>query len=295
MRTVTLRAPRVSVGPAAALLVALLVADTLIRCSSPVRSPASLATGPATVIPLPTNLPAAIPYEDAMRLFEYDRSVPFDVREEGVTDYNGAAVHAITYTRASGERAAANLVLPEGAGPFGALIYLPGGGGGDREYLYEAADLSRRGIVSLLIDHPELLDLLGSLPEVDPHRLGLVGGSYGAVRGVTFAGIEGSRLKIAVLMSTPPSYDVAAMAPFDPIVWAPHVSPCALYIQEGTQDVWFTHEEAESLIAAAKEPKRLVWYEANHGLNEQASADRFGWLVEALGSPGAADRPSTSP
>jgi hypothetical protein len=36
--------------------------------------------------------------------------------------------------------------------------------------------------------------------------------------------------------------------------------------------------------AAAREPKRLVWYEANHGLNDQATADFHAWLVAPLGS-----------
>ena len=73
------------------------------------------------------------------------------------------------------------------------------------------------------------------------------------------------------------------MAPFDPIAWVPYVSPCALYIQEGTQDTWFDHADGESLIAAAREPKKLVWYDAGHGLNNQAYNDYMGWLIAALG------------
>ena len=39
------------------------------------------ATG---VIPLPTELPISIDYEDAMRLFDYDRARPFDIVEKSV-------------------------------------------------------------------------------------------------------------------------------------------------------------------------------------------------------------------
>jgi len=73
-------------------------------------------------------------------------------------------------------------------------------------------------------------------------------------------------------------------------VWVPYVSPAALYVQEGSQDPWFTREEAEALIAAAREPKHLVWYEAGHNLDDQSYRDRLDWLAEALGSdwkPGA--------
>jgi hypothetical protein len=96
------------------------------------------------------------------------------------------------------------------------------------------------------------------------------------------AGIEGRRLKIAVLASTPASYKLPYMDRFDPIAWAPFVSPAAFCLQEGTQDTWFTHDEAESLIAAAREPKKPVWYEAGHGLNQASYDDRVGWLEKTL-------------
>jgi len=76
-------------------------------------------------------------------------------------------------------------------------------------------------------------------------------------------------------------------------VWVPYVSPAALYVQEGSQDPWFTREEAEALIAAAREPKHLVWYEAGHNLDDQSYRDRLDWLAETLGSdwkPGARRR-----
>ncbi len=264
------------------------------------------SAGPS-VIPLPTELPESISYDQAMRLFEYDGSRPFDLVETSVSEQSGVTIHDITYLQASGSRTQAFLVVPHGSGPFGGVMYLHGALGASSNFLQEAIDLAQHGLVSLLITAPEYiaqpvtaeeavneiafemrelrrsLDLLASRPEVDPRRLGFVGFSYGAMRGGTFAGIEGGRLSIAVLMSTPPSYHVAYMAPFDPIVWAPHVSPAALYVQEGTQDTWFTHDEAESLVAAAHQPKQLVWYQANHALNQDAYDDRVGWLERTLG------------
>ncbi len=271
------------------------------------RSPAASPTPPA-VIPLPTTLPAQISYDQAMRLFEYDRSRPFGVVERSSDEQDGATVHDLTYTTAAGSRAQAYLVVPGGSGPFGGAMYLHGAGGSSSSFLTEAIALTRHGVVSLLITQPEWksapasdaeavneivfemrelqrsLDLLAAQPIVDPGRLGFVGFSFGAVRGGTYAGVDARRLRITILASTPSSYDAPAMAPFDPIVWAPHVAPAALYLQEGTQDPWFTRAEAESYIAAAGQPKELVWYEANHGLNALALTDRLEWLGGMIGS-----------
>ena len=291
---------------AAALVLAACAAD---GCSGHASGSAVAGSAAAsgTAIPLPTKLPAKLSYASAMRLFEYDHSLLFDYRAGRSTMDGVATLQEFSYLDMSGKRRLAILVLPPGTGPYGAALYLPGGASNRTEFTYDAVELAKHGIASLLVDYPELypmpatdeeavteiifemrefsrlVDWLAARPEIDPHRLGLAGVSFGAVRAATFAGIESGKLKIAVLMSTPPSYNYPAMAPFDPIVWVPHVSPCALYIQEGTQDGWFTKAEAESLIAAAKEPKRLVWYNANHGLNAQAYNDYVGWMVAALG------------
>ncbi len=295
--------PRV---PAVVVGAAVVVATAFGGCSGPMSSPQ--APSP-TVIALPTQLPDRISYADAMALFAYDRARPFDVRELSVTIELGALVHYITYLTAVGTRTQAYFVTPYGEGPFGAVMYLHGAFSGSSQFLVEACDLARRGVASLLVTQPELdaepmtdsaaineivyemrelersLDLLAGQPVVNPKRLGFVGFSYGAVRGATFAGIEGGRLRIAVLMSTPPSYDAPAMASFDPIVWVPRVSPASLFIQLGKQDTWFTHDAGESLTAAAREPKELVWYDAGHGLDSNAYDDRLAWLTSALGRP----------
>ena len=239
--------------------------------------------GSAAVIPIPTALPSEITHDQAMRLFQYHRSRPFDIKETAADALDGATVHDITYVGAAGTRYQPNLVLPTGPGPFGGVMYLHGAGRSSSDFLSEATALARRGVAPLLITQPEAqevpddgnaavteivyemremgraMDLLASRPEVDPSRLGFVGFSFGAVGGATFAGFQSGRLRIAVLASTPPSYDTPAMVPFDPIVWVSHVSPAALSIQEGKLDTWFTQDEGEALIGAAREPKRLAW------------------------------------
>lgn len=263
-----------------------------------------------TAIPLGTTLPVNLSHDDVMRLLEYDHSISMDYREEVVSIDGTAILHRFNYRDMVGKRDRGTLVIPQGSGPFGAVMFLAGGTNGKAEYLPDAVELSKHGIASLLLDYPELypvpvtdaeavsdtifemrefrrlFDWLANRPEVDSNRLGLVGVSYGAVRAGMFAGVEGGRLRLAVLNSTPESYHYPAMAAFDPITWAPYVSPCALYVQEGTRDTWFTRSDAESLIAAAREPKRLLWYDADHGLNDQAYNDYMGWVTEALGKAG---------
>ena len=41
-------------------------------------------------------------------------------------------------------------------------------------------------------------------------------------------------------------------------------------------------ERANASIAATSEPKKVIWYEAGHGLNDQAVKDRMIWLKQQL-------------
>jgi dienelactone hydrolase len=296
--------------PPRALALLLVSVGALSGCSGCSSSPAGgNGGGNATIITLPTQLPDEISYNQAMVLFGFDHSRPYDVQERSVTIQSGALVHDISYLGVAGKRSQAYLVMPYGKGPFGAVMYLHGAFSGSSQFLTEACDLANRGVASLLITQPEQdpqpmtdsaavneivyemremqrsLDLLAAQPDVDPHRLGFVGFSFGAVRGATFAGIEGNRLRVAILMSTPPSYNAPAMVSFDPIVWVPRIAPASLFIQLGTQDSWFTKADGESLITAANEPKELVWYDTGHGLGAKACDDRIAWLTRLLGRP----------
>jgi dienelactone hydrolase len=253
--------------------------------------------------------PSTVPsrYDEIMALVAYDHSKPFDEIEASARQGADSTIHDVSYSGLEDDRWRAYLVIPDGTGPFPAVMYLHGGFGDPTNFLAEAERLAAHGVAALLLTQPEKikvpitdaevqaeivfemrelqrsLDYLASRPEIDPSRLGFFGFSFGAIRGVTFSGIAGARLKVAVIASTPPTYNIPALADFDPIVWAPRISPAAFYLQEGTQDTWFTHAEAESLIAAAREPKKLTWYNEHHGLNERAVDDRIGWMSAALG------------
>ena len=74
-----------------------------------------------------------------------------------------------------------------------------------------------------------------------------------------------------------------AMAPIEPIRFIPHASPTALLLQNGRTDNLVPAADAQALHAAAPEPKTIRWYDAGHGLNQQAVWDRHDWLQEEIG------------
>ena len=73
------------------------------------------------------------------------------------------------------------------------------------------------------------------------------------------------------------------MAPIEPIRFIPHASPTALLLQSGRSDTLVPVADAQALQAAAPEPRTMLWYDAGHGLNQQAAFDRLEWLHQEIG------------
>jgi dienelactone hydrolase len=163
-------------------------------------------------------------------LYDYDLSAPFDVQEVKSEEKDGATVHDLSYAGPNA-RITAFLVVPDGEGPFPAVLFMPGAPGARFTFYSEAIALANRGIVSLLPDPPYArppiqdvvefkpsdkdgivqeivemrrgIDFLLSRGEVDPSRLGYVGFSWGASLGADFAAVE-RRVGSFVLMSAIP-------------------------------------------------------------------------------------------
>ena len=178
---------------------------------------------------------------DLLVHFAYDQNAAIDVQEVGVEYRGTVAVHDITYASPKGGRVPAYLVVPQGKGPFAAVIwghwYMPGSEFLNRkEFLVEAVALAPSGVVSLLTDGPiarpghvedrtplneqqvtDLVqqivdmrrgaDLLLARPDVDRKRLAYVGHSYDAEVGAFLSGID-KRFKVFVLMAGPLSDEV---------------------------------------------------------------------------------------
>ncbi len=166
--------------------------------------------------------------------FDYDFGAPLDLQELGVEHRGGVAIHDISYASPKGGRVPAYLVVPEGRGPFAAVIwghwYWSNSPLRNRkEFLDEALALAPSGVVSLLTDGPiarpghvadknplsqaqvaDLIqqvvdsrrgaDLLLARSDVDRHRLAYVGHSYNAAVGGILSGAD-KRFKAFVLMA----------------------------------------------------------------------------------------------
>ena len=159
--------------------------------------------------------------------------------------------------------------------------------------------------VQLIKDLQRAVDVLRARPNVDDERIAYLGVSYGGAMGALFVGIE-RRLKAAVLVvgdgglvshfTGPEDFDFMAglscatrvnwfraMVPVEPIRFIAHAPPTRLLLQNGQTDNLVPSADAQLLHAAAPEPRKIQWYVAGHGLNQQASFDRLDWLHAEIG------------
>ena len=159
--------------------------------------------------------------------------------------------------------------------------------------------------IQLIKDLQRAVDVLRARPNVDAERIAYLGISYGGAMGALFVGIE-RRIKAAALVvgdgglvshfTGPEDVDfmaslscatraewLRAMTPIEPIRFIAHASPTALLLQSGRSDNLVPAADAEALHAAAPDPKTIRWYDAGHGLNQQALLDRHDWLHQTIG------------
>ena len=143
------------------------------------------------------------------------------------------------------------------------------------------------------------MEYLLAQPGVDPARFAYVGHDFGGMYGV-LAGSLDQRPKYYVIMAATPRFPdwylylpklegeareafILQMSEIDPLSQVSRLSPASIYFQFGMNDPHVPRERAEEFFAAADEPKALHWYEAGHGLNEDATRDRKIWLRAKLG------------
>jgi fermentation-respiration switch protein FrsA (DUF1100 family) len=75
---------------------------------------------------------------------------------------------------------------------------------------------------------------------------------------------------------------VAKLKPMDAVEHLAKATPAPVLLQFGSADEHVSKDRADASIAATSEPKKVIWYEAGHGLNKQAVTDRMIWLSEQL-------------
>lgn len=167
--------------------------------------------------------------------FVYNASARLDVQEISVEKRGDVAIHDITYASPGG-RVPAYLVVPKGEGKFAAILWghwlMPHSPTASRkEFLDEAVALAPAGVVSLLIDAPQVrpgfvlehaplgpqgaaligeqvidlrrgVDLLLSRQDVDQKRIAYVGHSWDARAGAILDATD-KRLSAFVFMGAP--------------------------------------------------------------------------------------------
>jgi len=143
------------------------------------------------------------------------------------------------------------------------------------------------------------MDLLLSQPDVDSRRLAYVGHDFGGMYGV-LAGSLDQRPAYYVLMASTPRFPdwylylpklegearetfIRQMSEIDPVTHISNLSPADVFFQFATDDFHVPKERAEEFFTAAKSPKEMKWYEAGHGLNQNAAHARKAWLKQKLG------------
>ena len=143
------------------------------------------------------------------------------------------------------------------------------------------------------------MDLLLSQSGAVAERFAYVGHDFGAMYGVLAGSID-LRPTCYVLMAGTSRFSdwflyypqlegddreafIQQMAPLDPIECVATLSPAPILFQFGSDDLHVPIERANAFTKASGNPKVDMRYDAGHGLNAQAQADRMAWLSEQLG------------
>lgn len=186
------------------------------------------------------------------------------------------------------------------------MINAPFSRPGREHYPFTFTERDRDEQIQLIVDLRRGVDLLLARRDVDPKRLGYLGISYGGAIGGLFAGVE-KRLKAYALvvgdgglvshftgpddaygeLQQMPAEQAqrwkAWMEPIEPIRWVGRAAPAHLLFQNGRRDEFVPPSDAKAYQEAGSEPKKILWYDAGHGLNKDAVRDRHEWLAGELG------------
>lgn len=170
----------------------------------------------------------------------------------------------------------------------------------DRDFfLKRTQEDDMRNSLEEVVNIRQAMDLLLSQPGIDATRFAYVGHDFGGMYGVLAGSLDQRPTHYVVMAATPRFSDwylysprlegearetfIREMSEIDPITHIPTLSPAEVLFQFATDDFHVPQARAEEFFAAAKPPKLMQWYEAKHGLNQDATNDRKAWLKEKLG------------
>ena len=284
--------------------------------------PAASQAATATASPISSPSPAVSPSAAAVALARQfpEPSGPLRLEVTGSAEWDGVPVRHVSY-RSEGATVTATLSLPQGDGPFPAVLYAPGVTCHRDMFALDVAALQLAGIAALAVDppdgrdpfvqpitgDPELaaeaharyvadlrrgLDVLRSLPEIDADRLGYVGYSWGGFVGGYLAGL---REPVRAYVRTYAGADWVGADPTaaggfaaDPAeaIGAAGSDAAYLFIA-GVDDILFSRQSVTRYQAEAGGDSRLVWLPGGHGdywaaPDGAAQVDHRAWLERRL-------------
>jgi len=133
---------------------------------------------------------------------------------------------------------------------------------------------ARDAFVQTVIDLRRALDLLGERDDIDANHIGYLGMSMGAMLGAVFCGVDervgGACLIVgggdfARLLGAKIAPQVETNAKIiDPVYYVGMISPRPLLMINGRTDHTVRPANAQAMFDAAREPKRIEWYDGGH-------------------------------
>lgn len=185
---------------------------------------------------------------------------------------------------------------------------------------FTAPQVDRAIFVQAVVELRRGLDLLMAQPGVDPKRIAYVGHSYGAQWGAILAAVDRRAAAVVLMGGVPQAADVflrstnpeliglrSSLPPgqlekyvdtigeLDALRFISRVPPVPVFLQFARYEQYFGQEAANRYIAAAREPKKVSWYDTDHELNDpQCLRDRVAWLTEHVGLSRPGDQVPTA-
>lgn len=266
---------------------------------------------------VPSHADSSESYKAALPLYQYDKSKPLAPKTVETKTFPDCRLTRFSYASTNGQRIPALLFTPKTAtakhrAPCLVLLHGLGTskeimaglaryaatlgyaslaideyGQGERasktaSKTLTAGELQQQlltGVPQTVVDVRRGLDYLGTRPNIDTKRLGLIGISLGAIMGTVVSGVD-TRLKATVLVSGGGNWALilkylagrkpkvggrqitgtenvdwtfvsAFLTPEDPLTFAPHIAPRAVLMVNGTHDTTIIPQAAEELYRAA--------------------------------------------
>lgn len=194
-----------------------------------------------------------------------------------------------------------------------ALFAIDAPGHGERRSEGEAPEFfgrhpyaTRDLLIQAVIDCRRAIDYLSRTKQFDAKRIGYIGTSMGGKVGALLAGVD-DRVQAPVLVvaggdwkkmlesSKLPSVRkirdddpkkveeyLRALDPVDPCRWVGRISPRPVLMINGDADSIVPPESNKALHAAAKEPKKVVWYKGDHMPSREEEQKLVGVVLEWL-------------